>query len=303
MFGYEAAEAIGRSFSILIPMNRRNELEEIRQKLKRGKRIEHYETVRLGKDGRPVDVSLMHSPIRDGAGKVIGISIIARDITERKQLEAKILETSDAVQRRVGQDLHDGLIQHLRGIAYLSHVLAEDLAQKSLSGAKDASRITQLLNKAILEAHGLAQGLFPISLEADGLMSALKGLASNVKNIYKIFCRLTCPKPVLIDDSSIAINLFRIAQEAVQNAIKHGKATRVVIRLTKMSRGVELIVKDNGRGLPKHFETRQGMGLKIMDHRASMIGAELQMRRAADGGTLLTCSLQTKRDRLSKPKV
>jgi signal transduction histidine kinase len=219
---------------------------------------------------------------------------------DRKHLESEILEISEREQRRIGQDLHDGLSQRLRGIAYLSHVLAEDLAQKSLSGAKDASRITQLLNQAILEAHGLAQGLFPISLESVGLMSALKDLASNIKNIYNISCRFKCPKPVLINDSSIATNLFRIAQEAVQNAIKHGKATRVVIRLTEKSEHIELAVNDNGTGLPRHFETRRGMGLKIMDHRASMIGAELQVQRVAAGGTLLTCSLRSKRGKLSK---
>ena len=109
-----------------------------------------------------------------------------------------------------------------------------------------------------------------------------------------------CSKPVLIDDRSTAMNLFRIAQEAIQNAIKHGKATRVVIRLIKKSETIELAVKDDGKGLPKHFEKRHGMGLKIMDHRASMIGAELQVQRVPTGGTLLTCSLRGKREKLSK---
>lgn len=436
IFGYRAEEAIGRFYSFLVPPDRPNELDEIREKIKRGERVEHYESVRLAKGGKLVDISLTVSPIKDARGALVGLSVVGRDITtrkrgeaersrlmyqlgerikeltamygvahllqmegksvmalleeiasllppawqypkvaaariqlgelefktpkfhpshwsqqagfttadgrkgkvevvylaecppdaegpfsteernlidavaenlkvylDRKHLESEILEISEREQRRVGQDLHDGLSQQLRGIAYLSHVLAEDLGQKSLSGAKDASRITQLLNQAILEAHGLAQGLFPISLEAEGLMSALKELASNIRNIYKISCRLMCPKPVLIDDSSIAMNLFRIVQEAIQNAIKHGKATRIVIRLTKKSEDIELAVKDNGRGLPKHFETRQGMGLKIMDHRASMIGAALQVHRVAAGGTLLTCSLRSKRDKLSKSKV
>jgi signal transduction histidine kinase len=219
---------------------------------------------------------------------------------DRKYLESEILEISEREQRRIGQDLHDGLSQRLRGVAYLSHVLAEDLTQKSLPEAKDASRITQLLNEALVETHGLARGLFPISLEADGLRSALGELASNIQNIYKISCRLVCSKPVLIDDRSTAMNLFRIAQEAIQNAIKHGKATQVVIRLTKKNETIELAVKDDGKGLPKHFEKRQGMGLKIMDHRASMIGAELQVQRVTVGGTLLTCLLRGRRDKFSK---
>lgn len=221
---------------------------------------------------------------------------------DRKHLESEILEISEREQRRIGQDLHDGLSQRLRGIAYLSHVLAEELVQKSLPAARDARRITQLLGKAILEAHGLARGLFPISVEADGLMAALKDLAANIKSIYKLSCRLVCPKPVLIDDSSVAINLFRIAQEAVQNAIKHGKATRIVIRLTHSGKGIQLVVQDNGRGLPRHFGKHQGMGLKIMDYRASMVGAELQVQRGNGCGTLLTCSLRSKPDQLLKSK-
>ena len=216
---------------------------------------------------------------------------------DRKYLESEILEISEREQRRIGQDLHDGLSQRLRGIAYLSHVLAEDLPQepqKLMSSVRDARRITQLLNQAILETHGLAQGLIPISLESDGLMSALRILASDIRNIYNISCRFICPNPVLIGDKSSAMNLYRIVQEAVQNAIKHGRATRIVIRLTIKKGAFELAVKDNGSGLPEHIETGRGMGLKIMDHRANMIGAKLQVLRVATGGTLLTCSLPSK---------
>jgi PAS domain S-box-containing protein len=433
IFGYRAKEAIGRLYSFLVPKDRLNELEEIREKLTREERVEHYESVRLAKGGKLVDISLTVSPIKGAQGALLGFSTVGRDIAirkrgeaersrlvrqlgerikeltamydvahllqmegkstrtlleeitlllpptwqypevaaarmqvgemkfttpnfhssrwrqrasfttvdgrkgivevvylaerpaaaegpfsdeernlidavaenlkvylDRKFLESEILEISEREQRRIGQDLHDGLSQRLRGVAYLSHVLTEELAQKSKSEARDAGRITQLLNEALVEAHGLARGLFPISLEADGLMSALGELASNIQDIYKISCRLSCPRLVLIEDNSTAMNLFRIAQEAIQNAIKHGKATRVAIRLVKKNETIELAVKDNGKGLPKHFEKRQGMGLKIMDHRASMIGAELQVRQVAGGGTLLTCSLRDKHDKLSK---
>ena len=436
IFGYRAKEAIGRLYSFLVPADRLNELAEIRKKIKRGERVEHYESVRLAKGGKPVDISLTVSPIRDAHGDLFGFSTVGRDIgarkrgevernrlvrqlgervkelttmyavahllqveekstrtlmeeitallpptwkypkiaaarmqldgmefktpnfrssrwslkagftttdgrkgvvevvylakrppavegpflteernlidavaknlklyLDRKHLESEILEISEREQRRIGQDLHDGLSQRLRGIAYLSHVLAAELGQESLPGAKDARRITQLLGKAILEAHGLARGLFPISLEADGLMTALKELASNIKGIYKISCRLVCPKSVFIADQSVAINLFRIAQEAVQNAIKHGKATRIEIRLAQKGDSVELVVRDNGRGLPKHFEKCRGMGLKIMDYRASMIGAELQVRRSKVGGAWLTCTMRRQPDQLLKTKA
>ena len=266
-------------------------------------------TVRDGRKGAVEVVYLEERPpeaegpfVAEERSLLNGVAEGLKVYLDRKWLESEILEISDREQRRIGQDLHDGLSQHLRGIAYLSHVLQKDLAQESLPEAKDASRITQLLNKAILEAHSLAQGLFPTALEADGLMSALKELASSIKTIYKISCRLMCPKPVLIDKGSVAMHLYRIAQEAVQNAIKHGKATRVVIRLTQTGEDVELAVKDNGRGLPKHFGKSKGMGLKIMDHRARMIGAELRVQRAVVG-TLLTCSLRTRRDKFSESKI
>jgi PAS domain S-box-containing protein len=433
IYGYSAKEAIGRLYSFLVPTDRMKGLDEIREKIKRGERVEHYESVRLANGGKSVDISLTVSAIKDVHGALFGFSTVGRNIAirkrgeaergrlmrqlgerikeltamydvahllqmegkstrtllgeitsllpatwqhpeiaaarvqlgemefktlnyrssrwsqwaefttadgrkgkvevvylakrpldaegpfsieernlidavaenlkvylDRKYLESEILEISEREQRRIGQDLHDGLSQRLRGVAYLSHALTEDLAQKSLSEAKDAGRITQLLNEALAEVHALARGHFPISLEADGLMSALRELASNIQDIYKISCWLACSKHVLIEDSSVAMNLFRIAQEAIQNAIKHGKATRVVIRLVKKNEIIELAVKDNGKGLPRHFEKRQGMGLKIMDHRANMIGAELQVQRMAAGGTLLTCSLGDNRDKLSK---
>ncbi len=436
IFGYRAKEAIGRLYAFLVPHDRLNELKKIRKTIMCGERVEHYESVRLAKGGKPVDISLTVSPIKDAHGNLLGLSTVGRDIgarkrgeaernrlvrtlgervkelttmyavahllqmqekptrtlleeitallppvwqhpevaaarvqwdglefttpnfrssrwrqqaaftttdgrngmvevvylalrptkvegpflaeerslieavaenlklyLDRKHLESEILEISEREQRRIGQDLHDGLSQRLRGIAYLSHALAEELVQKSLPAARDARRITQLLDLAILEARGLARGLSPIRLEADGLMAALKELACNSKNIYRISCRVACPRPVLIEDNVVAINLFRIAQEAVQNAVKHGRATQILIRLTAQTGGVKLIVKDDGQGLPKNFEKRRGMGLKIMDYRASMVGAELQVQRRQSGGTVLTCSLRGKADKLLAAKT
>ncbi len=429
IFGYQAREALNRRYKFLVPEDRLPELKAIRKKLLRGERVEHYESVRRARGGRPVDISLTVSPIKDAHGKLLGFSTVGRDIgarkrgeaernrlvrelgervkelstmyavahllqceekstrtllveitallppawqhpeftaarvrwgelefqtpnfrssrwhqravftttdgqqgavevvylarrpargegaflaeernlieavarnlklyLDRKHLESEILEIAEREQRRIGQDLHDGLSQRLRGIAYLSHVLTEELAQKSSPAARDARRITQLLGQAIREARGLARGLSPIRLEADGLMSALKELAANIKSIYRISCHVVCPRPVLIEDRSVAINLFRIAQEAIQNALKHGQATHIVIRLTQTREQVELVVKDDGRGLPRNFAQRHGMGLKIMDHRASVVGAELQVQRQRGGGTVLTCLWRAKPD-------
>jgi PAS domain S-box-containing protein len=295
MFGYSAPEIVERSVSMLVPTDRAGEVSQINMRIKAGERMDHYETIRLTKDGSRIYVSLTNSPMRGAEGEVSGVSTIARDITKRKHLELEMLEINETLQRRVGRDLHDGLSQQLRGIAYLSHVLEQTLAGKSQAEAREAARINELLAQAISEARGLARGLAPLRLDADGLMSALKELAAGTKSIYGITCGFACPQPVLISDRPTAIHLYRIVQEAVQNAIKHGKPTSVVIDLTKAADIIRLEVSDDGRGLPKDFMSRGGMGLKIMDYRCKTIGAVLDFRRPASGGTVLSCSLPAMR--------
>jgi signal transduction histidine kinase len=228
-----------------------------------------------------------------------GVAEALKGYWERKRLEAEILEISEREQRRIGQDLHDGLTQHLRGIVYLQHVLYERLARKSLPEATDGARITQLLDQAVEQARSLARGLFPVELAATGLMHALRALAITVKDIYGVYCRFISPKPVLIHDNPTAIHLYRIAQESVQNAIRHGKATRVVIVLSATDNTVTLRVKDNGQGFPQVLPGMRGMGLEIMKYRARTIGGQLRLKPDARKGTVLTCVLPV----LGVPKV
>ncbi len=295
MFGYTAPEVKGRSVSLLVPPDRLDELDRIDEEVRGGERVEHCETVRLRKDGSPVWVSLTNSLIQNAAGERRGISTIARDITKRKQLELEIIDISETLQRRVGQDLHDGLSQQLRGISYLSHALQQTLAGKSLPEARDAARITELLQQAIAETRNLARGLAPLRLEADGLMSALDELATSIRTIYGISCRFACAKPVLLSNRSIAMHLYRIAQEAVHNAIEHGRPHRVVIDLSRTASDVRLTVTDDGRGLPASFIKCGGMGLRIMDYRAKTIGARFDVQPAAQGGTVVSCLVPTAR--------
>lgn len=219
------------------------------------------------------------------------------EIRERKQLEREILEVSEREQRRVGQDLHDGLSQLLRGMAYLSQILHENLAKRSLPEAQDAARVTQLINEALAHARGLARGLFPVGMEADGLMSALHDLAARVQEIYKMPCRFDCHLPILVEDNTAAIHLYRIAQEAVSNALQHGRPSQIVIALSSSESVVRLTVEDNGQGLPPEADRHRGMGIKIMNYRARTIGALLNLRRAPGGGTRVMCSWQTERTR------
>ncbi len=213
-------------------------------------------------------------------------------VIERKRLEKEILEASEREQRRIGQDLHDGLSQHLTGVAFLSKGLAHKLDTKSKTEAAEASKIAHLVNQAIVQTRDLARGLYPVNLEATGLVAVLHELADQVATIFKISCRFQWDDSILVRDNSKATHLYYIAREAVNNAIKHGKAQAVVIGLARVKERVTLTVKDDGIGLPEKLERTKGMGLHTMNYRARVIGASLAVHRDPAGGTMVACSFK-----------
>ena len=160
-------------------------------------------------------------PIRNDAGKVYRIAGIAEDITERKRLEQEVIEMSDREQCRLGQNLHDGICQQLVSIAFATDLLRRDLAAKSPPEAVRVARITALLDNAITQARNLSHALYPVSLVGNGLGVALRELASSISRGFQVICEVDCPEAVLIRDHAVATHLYRIAQEAVQNATKH----------------------------------------------------------------------------------
>jgi PAS domain S-box-containing protein len=211
------------------------------------------------------------------------------DITERKDLEKAILEISSREQRRIGQDLHDGLGQHLTGIAFMSKVQERKLAEKSLPEAADAAKIVNLVNEAIHKTRELARGLLPVVSETRGLMSALEQLACEVEDLFAVSCRFQCYTPVLIHDDTAATHLYYIAREAVNNAIKHGHAEEIVIRLAADAQQGVLMVQDDGYGIADIASQNRGMGLHLMNYRARIVGGSLEVERVATRGTLVTC--------------
>lgn len=291
IYGYTAAEAIGRPVSMFVPRERADEVFEILARVKRGEMIEHMETVRIRKDGRLIHVSLVVSPIRDLAGKIHGASAIARDITERKQLESEVLQISEREQQRIARDLHDGLGQLLSGTAHLSTVLQHDLAEQALPEAAEALRVTELLNQAVTETRSLARGLYPVRPERNGLMVALEELTARTKALYRVSCRFQCRKPVLIEDGALATHLYRIVQEAITNALKHGRASQIRVSLTACHGRILLRVRDNGQGLPPDYSNRKGMGIRIMHYRAAMIGGSLSLEAESGGGVTVICTV------------
>jgi len=224
-------------------------------------------------------------------GTLLGkrLLIAANDITERERLEQQILEISDQERERIGQDLHDGVCQLLSGIKFKITLLEQKLQAKSTGEAKDAAGIERLLNAAIHQARNLARGLHPVDLEARGLMSALEGLAASVTSLYGTACVCQFKKPVLVHDHAMATHLYRIAQEATNNAVRHGHARKIWIRLAGGREYLRLTIQDNGCGLPPKPKRKPGMGLHLMNYRARTMGAHLEIQPGPAGGTMVKC--------------
>jgi signal transduction histidine kinase len=214
------------------------------------------------------------------------------EMTERERIERELLEISEREQRRIGHDLHDSLGQHLTGVALAGQVLEEKLTTQGLPEAADASKIVELVEEGIALSRKLAKGLHPVEMEADGLMQALEDMAAISSDLFKASCRFECDSPVIIRDTAISGHLYRIAQEAISNAVKHGKARNITIQLEALDDAIALRVKDDGTGLPDSLPKTAGIGLRIMAHRASIIGATFQARRDDPRGTIVSCVLR-----------
>lgn len=215
-----------------------------------------------------------------------------RQITARHLLEQEILEITETERRRIGRDLHDDLGQRLVGISYLSQVLSSSLASRRSPDAELAAKITRLLNEALSLTRSLARGLDPVALQSGGLTSAFAELAARTSEMFLVDCQYLGPQAATIFSDKATTHLYRIAQEAVTNAVSHGKASVVRIEWIPTPAQATLRITDNGSGLdaaeppePLH----QGMGLRIMHYRASSIGASLEFSVPDIGGTCITC--------------
>lgn len=292
IFGYKAREVIGKNVSLLMPSPHRQQHDTY---LGNYRHTGHAKIIGIGrevsgrrKDGTIFPMDLSVSEVRLANRRLFTGFI--RDITERKQLEKETLEISDREQRRIGHDLHDGLCQHLAAIELMSQVLEQKLGKRSKTAAAKVGDIAKNVREAIGHTRSLARGLSPVTLESEGLMSALQELAVNTEKLFNVTCRFDCDPPVSVRDHAMATNLYRIAQEAVSNAIKHGKARRISVSLETERGRIVLRVSDNGAGFPAQPPRQKGMGLRIMQSRTGMIGGTLAVERSAAGGVSVICS-------------
>jgi PAS domain S-box-containing protein len=224
---------------------------------------------------------------------------LSAEIVERNRLEREIIRISEREQRRIGQDLHDGLCQELAAIAFMTGAVATRMGRNSAPETGRIRDVSLLLNESIVRCRDIARGLHPVEMDADGLMVALNDLAVRTKQT--VHCTFRCQEPISMPESDMALNLYRIAQEAVNNAVKYSRATRIAITLGRDGADLRLSVSDNGRGIrarstrPGRRRTGGGMGLHIMHYRARTMGATLRIRDRRPHGTEVLCLFPCKR--------
>ncbi len=417
LFGYTAAEAVGRPITFLLPPDREHEEEVILARLGRGEKVDHFESVRLTRDGRSIVVSLTISPIRDRRGRIIGISKIARDITrqkadedalrsrqrefetlaehspliitrfdrkfrhlyvnrviegvtgrsrdqflgktnrelgmppdlcslweakfrttletrrevdfefsyegrfgrrdfhsrlvpefgadghvasvlgvaaditDRKRLQAELLSIAERQQLAIGQDLHDDVGQELTGVALMCEALSDALQKDGSPEVVLMARICSRLGYVRDRIRSMARGLYPVEVDARGLMNVLEELTHRTTIDDRIEATFVCDFPVYVQDNHIATQLYRVAQEAIANAIKHANPERITVILALIDDRITLEVRDDGIGMASESRQRQGMGLKTMQYRADLIGATLDVDSIEGGGTRVICSI------------
>ncbi len=232
----------------------------------------------------------VHSSPVQVKGRPLLFSII-HDVTERKLLEKQILDIGETERQRIGRDLHDSLGGMLTGAALLSKALAHRLAGKATAEASVAEEVVRCINDSIGQARAISRGLFPVELSAGGLVAALREFAAETTKRSGIACRLHADKRLLIRDASVALHLFRIVQEAVNNAIRHGEARHITIHLVRTGGQILLEIRDDGKGLPAREPAGKGLGLRTMKYRAGIIGAQFAVESANGHGTVVSCLL------------
>lgn len=228
-------------------------------------------------------VQLAATSAREINGDLV-LRLALSDISERKRLEQELVEVAEARQRTLGQELHDNLGQRIAAIGYQARAL-EKLTAENPEATKVAASIAAQAHSAVMQCKQLAQGLLPFELEAHGLYGALQAFVSGIKQSYGIDCVLECSDEMSVGDPHLALNLYRIVQEAVNNAVRHSGARHLRVSLVQEDGGLTLAICDDGCGIAGRVGKAAGMGLKIMQYRAMQFGATVQFLLRTGGGT------------------
>jgi PAS domain S-box-containing protein len=339
MLGYTDSELAARTiFTITHPDDVGITKRRFGEMVQKGKPIE-IEKRYIRKDGSLIWVNVCDTPVLNAVGKPASAVAVAFDITQRKKaedelrkskklleervrertrelrvankglqdeivqrkgLEGEILEISDREQQRLGQEIHDGLCQHLTAVAFMARSVALRLKNHRVIEVRDIEKIAQLVNDAAIDTRNLSRALHRIDVDSAGFVTALEDLVD--REIWRIPCRLEVKPSFHIDDDLAAGELYRIAREAVINANKHSEAREIVIKLERAGSEMVLRVTDNGVGFPSDLKTKRGLGAHIMSYRARVIGARLEIDSPKGRGTRVSCYVPNKSVQSKKRK-
>lgn len=291
MFGYSAEELFGRDINTLLPLPHRDQDDEF---VERYLEADEASLVGVGreliahrKDGTTFPVELSVDEIEHR-----GLSVaLIRDISERRKLEQDVVNAAEEERIAVARELHDGVGSLLTAIKFRTAAFAKSLDPKGVENAEELGVIVELVQDATTQVRAISRGLHPVGAHPEDLVSALRSLAIRANWGPEFQCELHCDSAVSIQDQTISNHLFRIAQEAVSNALKHSKASKIDITLERTGDAVVLIVADNGEGISLDVSEADGLGLLTMRYRANAINATLTIEPQESGGTCVTCLL------------
>lgn len=291
MFGYDHDDLVGENLKILMPYPYTvNHGKYIRDYLRTGESKiinKGRETQGLKKDGTAFPIELAVSEIAC-EGKRIFAGII-RDLSERRKLELRLIEIGNEERRRIGRDLHDGLGQMLTGIRMLSESLARKLHANALPAADEVDEIAGMIKEADEMARSIARNMVQVEIEKKGFEAAVQDLCIRTEKMTGTRCKLVTEKCIEIDNHTMALHLYRIVQEAINNAVKHGRAHNIEIRITKNDHHLSLLIDDDGVGFCNEADHQNGKGIQIMKHRAGIMGGILELNRTKGDMTRLRC--------------
>jgi two-component system, LuxR family, sensor kinase FixL len=291
LFGYGKEELIGRSINILMPFPYSEDhngfiknylLSGVKKVIGKSREIQGRT-----KKGKIFPIELTVSEV-EWKGNRLFTGII-RDLTFRRQMERKILETGQEERRKIGRDLHDGLGQMLTGIRMLSENLARKLRVNGLPAADEVEEIAELIREADEFARTLSRGLVQVDLESKGLSVALQNLCNRTEKLTGVHCFYFDLENTDVKNHNMALHLYRIGQEAISNAVRHGKPDEIKVRLSSNEYHTSLTVMDDGDGFSNEPNPRLGTGIEIMKHRAGIMGGVLEIARTLDNLTQVRC--------------
>lgn len=297
LFGYTKEELLGQNVRLLMPLPFQNEHGvRMARFLGTGQThvmIGHREVAGRRKDGSTFPVGLSVSEVK----QLQMFTGIVRDLSAIKQLQREVLEIAAEEDRRIGQELHDNIQQQLTGVGLLSRTVVDLLRSPDLSSAtiaetaKMASKVAEWIDNAAQQVRLLSRGLIPVEIDVEGLQSALADFACRISEQHGPRCTFQCQGEAGVSDNFVATHLYRIAQEAVHNAIKHGHPKTIDVSLVGLDQTITLRVLDDGIGIPETTSVGLGMGLRIMQYRAGLIHGAVRITTGPHGGTEVTCTV------------